>query len=247
MTDTIKLEGTHIVIIEDKSGSMASMGNIPMEKVNNFIKEQTGDNVLVDVWTFNQTHYMICEDKKPSDVNITMDDVKPSGGTALYQSIGNIIDITGKKLSLKTDIRPAHVIFVIFTDGDENESRGEYKGESGRIKVKKMIEHQQDVYNWTFFFLGSNIDAINTGEGIGISRQTCINYSSNSKGYDNVFKSASQAVTRLRSVNPNDRSEAINMSRFSDMERTECVEINPPVQSVPVQSSRPMRSMSVAQ
>ena len=231
--DNIKLEGTHIVVIEDRSGSMASMGSIPMQKVNNFIKEQNGDNVTVDVWVFNDTWDLICKNKNPSDVNITLEDVMPSGSTALYETVGNIIDITGMELSLKIDKRPERVIFVIFTDGDENASKGEYMGEEGRLKVKKMIEHQQSFYNWTFFFLGSNIDAISTGMNLGIDRQTCINYSPDSKGYDHVFRATSEAVTRLRSIDPMmDRTTSIGVAGFKDTDRHECMEPMPPMQTL---------------
>jgi hypothetical protein len=224
MNDQIKLDGTHIVVIEDRSGSMASMGNIPMEKVNNFIKEQSGDNVTVDVWVFNDTYDLICKNKNPRDVNITKEDVTPHGGTALYETLGNIIDITGMELSLKIDVRPMNVIFVIFTDGDENSSKGEYMGEAGRVKVKKMIEHQQNVYRWTFFFLGSNIDAIDAGTSIGITRQTCINYSSDPNGYDKVFRVTSEAVSRLKTIDPTlDRNESLSAAAFKEDERNECM------------------------
>jgi len=227
MENTIKLEGSHIVVIEDRSGSMASMGNIPMEKVNNFIKEQTGDNVTVDVWVFNDTCNLICKNKKPSDVNIKLEDVMPSGGTALYETIGNVIDITGMELSLKTDVRPAQVIFVIFTDGDENSSTRDYAGEMGRLKVKKMIEHQQEVYNWTFFFLGSNIDAVSMGTHLGITRQTCINYSSDVKGYENVFRATSEAVGRLRSIDPNsNHMDSLKHVAFKDIDRDNCMMVS---------------------
>lgn len=44
--------------------------------------------------------------------------------------------------------RPGKVVFVITTDGMENASR-EFTYE----KVKELIQHQQEKYNWEFIFL----------------------------------------------------------------------------------------------
>ena len=223
----ITLNGTRIIIIQDISGSMSSMGDIPREKVNDFIKEQNAENVLVDVWVFNDTYRSICNKKQPLDVNITLEDVYPNGGTALYEAIGNIINITGEELANNTNTRPEKVVVVIFTDGMENSSKGQYMGEKGRVMVKNMIEHQQNVYNWTFFFLGSNIDALQTGSSIGITRDTCINYDSSQNGYDNVFRCTSDAVTRLRSLEPNtDKTTILKQVAFNIDERASCQAVN---------------------
>ena len=86
------------------------------------------------------------------------------------------------------------VIIIILTDGEENASTGEYHGEEGRKRVAEMIKHQQDVYNWRFYFLGANIDAITVGKTLGINANTCINYTPSAMGCTNVMHSASQPV-----------------------------------------------------
>ena len=205
---------TKIVILADTSGSMASMGSTPRKKINDFIKEQTGD-VTVDMWVFSDSCNQIYKNIKSNEFNLNSHDLQTNGSTSLYQSACYVIDVTGDDLAKMIEYRPGHIIFVIFTDGEENASTGIYQGENGRLLLKQKIEHQQEVYKWTFFFLGANIDAIHTGESIGISRQTCINYSADIKGCENVFRSASNAVTRLRS---NDKHVA-----FTDEERSSSV------------------------
>jgi hypothetical protein len=215
---------THIVLVSDISGSMSSMGNIPCNELNKLIKEQKGD-VTFDCWSFNDEHKLLFQDLNASEANIS--DLVPSGGTALYGSLGYIIDKTGEKLAnMPQDSRPKKVMIVIYTDGEENSSKDEYKGENGRLLVKSKIEHQQSVYSWVFMFLGSNIDAEKNGTSIGITSQTCINYTSSQKGYTAVFRSASQAVDRLRSVAPEDRSEIIKRVAFTDEEKEESIDYN---------------------
>jgi len=66
-----------------------------------------------------------------------------------------------------TDVRPGKVLIVVLTDGEENASQGIYSGENGRKLLFEKINHQKEIYNWVFFFMGTNIDAINTGKNIG--------------------------------------------------------------------------------
>jgi hypothetical protein len=55
------------------------------------------------------------------------------------------------------------VIFMITTDGIENSSH-EFTYE----KIKELIKHQQEKFNWEFIFLGANIDAKKEAASIGI-------------------------------------------------------------------------------
>ena len=63
-----------------------------------------------------------------------------------------------------------------------------------------MIEHQTNIYNWQFLFLGANIDAIGTAQSFGISGQFASNYSANSIGTDSLYTSLSKSVCNYRSV-----------------------------------------------
>lgn len=206
---------THIIIIADVSGSMGIMKDIPQQKLNQFIKEQS-DDVLIDYWVFNNTYKLIFQDKKSNEIIIKYN--VTNGSTALYSALGNIIDITSKKFSEIES--PNRVIFVIYTDGEENASEDIYIGESGRLLVKSKIEHSQSINNWIFLFLGTNIDAIQTGSNIGISQQTCINYDSSENGYNNVFRSASNVINKIKSTDiTKSHEEIITQVAFTDIDR----------------------------
>ena len=58
---------THIIIIADVSGSMSVMRDIPQQKLNQFIKEQS-DDVLIDYWIFSNTYKLIFQDKKSNEI-----------------------------------------------------------------------------------------------------------------------------------------------------------------------------------
>jgi hypothetical protein len=60
--------------------------------------------------------------------------------------------------------RPANVLCVIITDGEENASR-----KFSTKDVKERIEHQKTKYNWEFVYLAADPEAFNAGEVLGIS------------------------------------------------------------------------------
>jgi hypothetical protein len=61
-----------------------------------------------------------------------------------------------------------------------------------------MIEHQTNVYNWKFLFLGANIDAVFTAESFGISGNNAGNWSASSVGTDSLYRSVSKAASSYR-------------------------------------------------
>jgi hypothetical protein len=109
---------------------------------------------------------------------------KPRGGTALLDAIGKTIE------ELKTD---RDVVFVIITDGEENQSRT-YKKEA----INKMIESLTEEEGWKFLFLAANQDAIRTGGGLGIKASNSITYSADYDGATNVFASVSSNMSKYR-------------------------------------------------
>jgi uncharacterized protein YegL len=130
------------------------------------------------------------KDVKP----LTNDDYFVRGSTALLDAIGKTINTVGARLSrTKESDRPAKVVFVITTDGEENCSR-----EFSQAQIKEMIERQTNVYNWQFLFLGANIDAVSTAQGYGINANYAATYTADSIGTQSLYNSVSKGVTRLR-------------------------------------------------
>lgn len=190
---------TETIFILDRSGSMGHLTEDTIGGYNAMLEQQKKDPGEAKITTvlFNDNYYML---HNCVDVNevlpMTRIDYTAYGMTALLDAIGMTIDFVGKRLArTPEDERPEKVIFVITTDGAENASV-----EYTKSKVKEMIEHQKDVYNWTFMFLGANIDAVGEARDLGISAQFARNYTASSRGTESLYSAVADTITCAKAV-----------------------------------------------
>lgn len=211
---TIDNSWVHLGLLIDRSGSMEQMDTEQLAKsATSLIKEQRQspgiERVTATVANFDEQFQIISRNKDASNLEITKDDIQPRGMTALYTSIGRIINIIGKDLSDMTDKRPGTVVIIVMTDGEQTchrlrnrEPEDEpFEGPDGNNHLCDIVKHQEDKYSWKFFMLGTNIDAIKEGTKMGFTPQTCINYSHSTDGGVEVFRTTSQAVSRFTEFN----------------------------------------------
>lgn len=217
---------THIGVLVDRSGSMHALNPASISKeLTNFIKDQKDGKVTVTAARFDDEYEVFINKQLAYKVNITEEDIAPRNMTAFYQSFCRLIDDIGQELSDMKTVRPGKVIIVVLTDGEENASQGIYAGENGRQLLFNKINHQKDVYNWVFFFMGTNIDAIKTGSNIGIDEETCINFANTQDNCAKVIKSASAQVSKLRQGSVevfNNKENVKKLAAFSNEQRTVC-------------------------
>ena len=189
---------TEIVFILDQSGSMGHLRDDTIGGYNTYVEDQKkepGEAYLTTV-LFDDCYIVLHDHIKIQDVPVLTEKYyRPGGCTALMDAIGRTITSVGRRLAdTPEEERPAHVIFVITTDGYENASK-----EYTREKVKQMIEHQQSKYSWTFLFFGAGIDAYQEAESIGIGSVHTMSVTADKTGTDNLYKSVITASNAVRS------------------------------------------------
>jgi hypothetical protein len=82
----------------------------------------------------------------------------------LLDSAVRLIIDTGRKLAeMPEEERPERIMFIIFTDGEENSSK-----EQTKQSLSSMVEHQEEKYGWQFVYIGANQDSIAVGGSMGI-------------------------------------------------------------------------------
>lgn len=157
-----------IVFVIDESGSMSSSRSDVIGGFNEFIndqkKEKAGD-VNVSLYTFASTVSTVFNNKNIADApELTMDNYRPGGSTALNDAVGKAINETGYELAaMPEEERPSVVMMVIMTDGEENNSK-KFKS----AEIRDMIKHQTDKYSWKFIYLGTDITTTRMADDMGI-------------------------------------------------------------------------------
>jgi uncharacterized protein YegL len=218
---------TEIVAILDRSGSMGTLIAETIGGFNNFVEEQkkTDGKAILTLVQFDDQYQIDYEgvdvnDVKPLDEKTYV----PRGMTALLDAVGKTIVSVGERLShTEEEKRPGQVVFLIITDGMENSSQ-EYKAD----KVKEMVKHQTDKYNWSFVFMGggdidSQKDQIDQGMALGINAANAYAYSANTIGTANLYANVSKGVSRMRRAASAGRAFSSSDSLLTDEEKNNLI------------------------
>ena len=186
---------TEIAFILDRSGSMHHLVDDTIGGFNSVIQEQREGlgEVYVTTVLFSDNSKILHDHINIKDVPLlTTNEYRVAGCTALLDAIGTTIDNIGIRLAeTPEENRPSKVMVFITTDGQENASR-----EYTKARIKEMIEHQTNVYNWTFVFLGANMDAVAEGRDIGITHSAT--YTASSRGVGSTYTVLDDTITAAR-------------------------------------------------
>ena len=177
-----------ITLVLDRSGSMEIVRDDTIGGTNSFIEQQkqgTTDVTFTLVQFDNQYEFVHKAAPMKTVPPLNRETYQPRGSTALLDAIGRAINETGARLAaMPENERPAKVLFIIQTDGQENSSK-----EFTHSQIASMITHQREKYSWEFIYLGANQDAIATGTSYGISAGKSLKYASNAIGSASAFRS----------------------------------------------------------
>lgn len=182
-----------ITFVVDRSGSMSNIAKDMMGGFDSLIEEQrkVKGECKVTLVQFDDRYEIDYTARPLSDVPPLR--LVPRGSTALLDAVGKTIVATGERLAaLPEKERPSQVNFVIITDGAENASV-----ENTLTKIKRMIEHQTDKYQWNFAFLGANIDAFAVGHSLGIAANN-LQYDASSGGSRGAYRNLSRGLASHR-------------------------------------------------
>lgn len=189
----------HISVVLDRSGSMSSCSRDTIGGFNQFLGDQKkveGEATMTMIQFDNE--YQILMDMVPLSEALDLNERNyiPRGGTALLDAIGRTINRVEHQINEKEEPeKPEKVIFVIITDGEENESK-----EFNREQIMQMINRHREEMGWEFVFIGANQDAIQAGNGLGVRVGSSMNYNSTGQGTRVMYSSLTQGMNLYRSL-----------------------------------------------
>ena len=195
---------TELVLILDRSGSMAGLESDTIGGFNSMIEKQKklDGRCYVSTVLFDNESEVLHDRIDLADVpKMTDKEYFPRGCTALLDTIGGAIHHIENihKYSRKEDV-PEHTLFCITTDGMENASHN-----YDLKKVRKMIEAKKEI-GWEFIFIGANIDAVSAAADIGISEDRAVNYTASACGTASVYEAMSDVASSVRGCAPIERN-----------------------------------------
>lgn len=185
---------THLILVVDRSGSMQAVVKDAQGGIEHLLEEQAAnkdDKITITITEFDNEINSVVRFADPAKISYSLE---PRGSTALLDAVGQEINMTGIDLSnIKEEDRPGKVLFVVVTDGEENSSR-----EFHLDKLRDMIRHQRENYNWQFQFVGAD-EAAWQGDALGMSTTR---YAGDATGTQAVYSALSAGVGVYRKASP---------------------------------------------
>lgn len=195
---------TEIVFILDRSGSMGGLETDTIGGFNAMLERQKkaeGEALLSTLLFSNETEVLHDRADIRQVEPLSLQDYRVGGSTALLDAIGGAIRHIGNlHRETRPEERPAHTLFVITTDGQENASR-----RYGYAELKRLIEGQKERYGWEFLFLGANMDAVAAASRFGIDADRAVRYHCDSAGIALNYEAIGEAILTLREKSALDR------------------------------------------
>ncbi len=190
---------THVYLLLDRSGSMASIQHEVISGVNAFLTEQrgAGPNAKVTIVQFDSQndHEMVTDHARITNVGpLTHATFQPRGGTPLLDATGLLI----RKADRRADRRMVQgkaaedILFVTVTDGQENQSN-----RFSRHDIKALVTARESE-GWTFVFLSSDLNAYADAEQLGYTNGGMQAFSTDGRGAELAFASVSDKLVNHR-------------------------------------------------
>lgn len=195
-TDRTEDKTQYVAFVLDSSGSMHRIRELAVDSFNEQLqtlkRETEGINTKVITTKFSSSPIREIGEVVPLDEveELTDETYIPDGNTALFDAIGFTINKVVREY--KEDDSDAAVLFVVITDGEENDSQ-----EFRQADIKQMVADLEDKTDrWTFTFLGANQNPLETAVmGMNFSLSNTMDWLPDAQGMQKMSADISQGMT----------------------------------------------------
>lgn len=180
----------HVCFVIDESGSMTGTEADVIGGFKKVVDEQKAvkdGTCSVSYFKFASEVEQVYIGKDVNEVEYLDGKYRPDGLTALFDGVGTAIDEIGKWIDkMPEEEKPEKNLIVVMTDGGENYSK-DYSAD----KVKEMIKHQEEKYNWSFIYMGSDLTNATDANTLGFKTRSFASKGDYMKNYDVINASVS--------------------------------------------------------
>ena len=199
-----------VSVLLDESGSMNATIGKTFEGFNSYIdglKQETDQDIVICLNTFNSNHLTgtpiinsLWESLPVKNCGmLSSKNYHPDGYTPLYDAISETVEKVDR---FSSDV--SRVLFVIITDGQENDSKKNKKND-----IVRMIQEREGK-GWTFVYIGANQDAWQEGENIGVRGVNTMTYN---QGQENMMYNSLRIGTQCYLSAPSTSSQYFFLDR----------------------------------
>ena len=184
---TLDRKTVHVAFVMDHSGSMSLQKKLALDNYNEqlaSLKTKAKENGIETYVTLVEFDNRIITKYE----NRLINEIEPEeyywtdGMTSLNDAIFNGASLLKKSMA-NDKCEDKSALLIIMTDGDENSSV-EFAGIKGRDLIKKEIETLEKTGDWTFTFMGANINVQDVAvAGYGMSAGNTMSFDANAKGF----------------------------------------------------------------
>jgi len=175
----MKNKRTYYHLILDRSGSMTSCIEETVDGVNQQIRriKEVARNfpdqeLLTSLTLFNDHSTPVWKSLAAGQLReITFNDYKPDGTTALLDAVGGTIGEIQKSIGAELEAGEASCVVVIITDGYENSSR-----HFSHQQIATDIRQLELTGKWTFSYIGATLDAVEIALGFNIKKGNAMRF-----------------------------------------------------------------------
>ncbi len=191
--------GTLIAVILDESGSMSVCRDATISGFNEFVQGQAqaahAGAAYLSLIKFDAPNVTTVYENVPvSKVEpLSHKTYAPGGGTNLLDAVGDTITRISTFLSTIPESDRPGVLIMIMTDGEENASLT-----YNHAQIKSMVKTCETEADFTFMFLGANVDAFAMGNTFGMNASNTASYSTASMAA--TMTVMSESATRVRAA-----------------------------------------------
>ncbi|MGA1361863.1 MAG: vWA domain-containing protein [Ilumatobacteraceae bacterium] len=190
---------THIVVLLDRSGSMAPIANDVIGGFNQYLEEQQkdGSDARISIVLFdsqNPQETVMWGAPISEAIPLDRNTFVPRGGTPLLDATGLTIGrvMVDQQARTAAGIQACDIVFVTVTDGEENQSH-----EFTLDQVRTLV-NDRTADGWQFVYLSAGLDAYADAGQIGYAGGSSQSWKRSSTSSRAMFHSLSKGTSNFR-------------------------------------------------